>query len=134
VLTNLVGNALKFTEVGDVRISIEERSGTTGTSNLLFSVADTGIGIPADKQTAIFEAFRQADGSTTRQFGGTGLGLAISSMLVQLMGGELSVESEPGVGSTFRFSLRFPVTENREGEATAGRVVPRDVPVGAPSV
>ena len=109
VLTNLVGNAVKFTEAGDIRISIEERSRTTATSNLLFSVADTGIGIPADQQTAIFEAFRQADGSTTRKFGGTGLGLAISSMLVQLMGGELSVESEPGIGSTFRFSLRFPV-------------------------
>ena len=135
VLTNLVGNALKFTEAGDVKISIEERSHTTGTSNLLFSIADTGIGIPADKQAAIFEAFRQADGSTTRKFGGTGLGLAISSMLVQLMGGALTVESEPGIGSTFRFSLRFAVTQGPEAEPAAPeRVVPGVVPAGAPSV
>jgi len=110
VLTNLVGNALKFTEAGHVLVSITETTRAAGTSHLRFSISDTGIGIAADKHTAIFEAFRQADGSTTRQFGGTGLGLTISSTLVTLMGGRMWVESEPGVGSTFYFTLSLPVT------------------------
>ena len=109
VLTNLVGNALKFTEAGHVLVSVTETVRTAGVSHLTFSISDTGIGIPADKHAAIFEAFRQADGSTTRQFGGTGLGLTISSTLVSLMGGRIWLESEPGAGSTFYFTLTLPV-------------------------
>ena len=82
VLSNLVGNALKFTERGSVRIEVGLESARAGSAMLHFSVADTGIGIPHDKHGAIFEAFSQADGSTTRRFGGTGLGLTISSTLV----------------------------------------------------
>jgi signal transduction histidine kinase/DNA-binding response OmpR family regulator len=119
VLTNLVGNALKFTEAGHVLISITERSRSEATSHLEFSIADTGIGIPPDKHAAIFEAFRQADNSTTRKFGGTGLGLAISGTLVQLMGGQLAVESTPGSGSTFRFSLSLPVADIPQVEPPA---------------
>jgi two-component system sensor histidine kinase/response regulator len=111
VLTNLVGNALKFTERGHVLVSIHEESHAEGSTKLHVTVADTGIGIPADKHTAIFEPFRQADGSTTRRFGGTGLGLTISATLVRLMGGRIWVESEPGAGSTFHFTVALDVTD-----------------------
>ena len=109
IIMNLVGNALKFTERGHVilGVSVEERD--LDHVQLHFSVADTGIGIPADKQARIFEPFRQVDGSTTRRFGGTGLGLTISTTLVGLMGGRLWVESEPGVGSAFHFTARFAI-------------------------
>ncbi len=111
VLTNLLGNALKFTERGHVLLTVRavERQGPS--TRLCFSVTDTGIGIPADKHAAIFEPFRQADGSTTRRFGGTGLGLAIASNLVHLMGGELSLASEPGSGSTFYFTAAFETVD-----------------------
>jgi signal transduction histidine kinase/DNA-binding response OmpR family regulator len=111
VLTNLVGNALKFTERGHVVVTILEDSRAEGRTTLHFSVADTGIGIPAEQHEAIFEAFRQADGSTTRRFGGTGLGLTISTTLVQLMGGRLWVESAPGEGSTFHFTVNLGVVD-----------------------
>jgi signal transduction histidine kinase/CheY-like chemotaxis protein len=106
VLLNLVGNAIKFTAVG--RITVEARlGGFDGSDALLeFAVRDTGIGIQPDKQRHVFEAFTQADSSMTRRFGGTGLGLTISSRLVALMGGRLCVESEPGKGSCFRFTVR----------------------------
>jgi two-component system, sensor histidine kinase and response regulator len=107
VLTNLVGNAIKFTERGgiDVDIGCGHREGQS--LEVEFRVRDTGIGIPFEKQALIFDAFTQADSSTTRRFGGTGLGLAISTSLIKLMGGQISVESEPGKGSTFMFTARF---------------------------
>lgn len=109
VLTNLVGNALKFTERGHVVLRVRAAEVATGTRTLHFSVEDTGIGIRADVRPHLFEAFRQADSSTTRRFGGTGLGLGISQHLVRLMGGEIEVTSEEGVGSTFSFALQLPV-------------------------
>jgi two-component system sensor histidine kinase/response regulator len=111
VLTNLVGNALKFTAHGHVLVAVREDSRADGSTKLHFKVTDTGIGIPAAQHEAIFEAFRQADGSTTRRFGGTGLGLTISATLVRLMGGRLWVESAPGTGSTFHFTVALDVTD-----------------------
>ena len=105
VLTNLLGNAIKFTAKGRIGIVVEPSTGE-GVA-LSFSVSDSGIGIPDGQQQIIFEAFRQADGSTTRKYGGTGLGLAICSRLVGLMGGAIGVQSELGRGSTFRFTARF---------------------------
>jgi two-component system sensor histidine kinase/response regulator len=110
VLTNLVGNALKFTEQGHVFVAVRQDSHAEGSTKLHFSVTDTGIGVPPEKHQTIFEAFQQADGSTTRRFGGTGLGLTISATLVRLMGGRLWVESAPGDGSTFHFTVTLDVT------------------------
>ncbi len=107
VLVNLVGNAIKFTQQGTIAIGARGVSSAGGKVEVLFTVMDTGIGIPLEKQTSIFEPFTQSDGTTTRKYGGTGLGLAVSSRLVELMGGKLSVESSPGQGSTFRFNLKF---------------------------
>jgi CheY-like chemotaxis protein len=121
VVTNLIGNAIKFTEQGQVVLSIREDSRSDDSICLHFSVRDTGIGIPADKHAAIFEAFRQADGSTTRRFGGTGLGLAISSTLVTLMDGRIWVESEPGVGSAFHFTAVFKRAAKDDAAAERSR-------------
>ena len=103
ILLNLVGNAIKFTETGEVDVRVELSSLLANSVRLNFEVKDTGIGIPPDKQTMIFEPFNQADSSTTRKYGGTGLGLAICSQLIRLMKGKMWVESAPGKGSTFRF-------------------------------
>ena len=105
VLLNLVGNAIKFTERGEVVLTVRLERQQAEALTLSFAVRDTGIGIPADKLAGIFDAFSQADTSTTRKYGGTGLGLTITRRLVELMGGELSVVSTPGEGSTFRFTL-----------------------------
>ena len=107
VLTNLVGNAIKFTEEGEVAVSLSIREESTDAVMLRFEVTDTGPGISKEAQGRIFENFSQADGSTTRKHGGTGLGLAISKQLVEMMGGEMRVESTPGVGSTFWFEVSF---------------------------
>ncbi len=111
IVTNLVGNAIKFTDKGEVVVQVRSTpGGSTGSERLHLSVRDTGIGIPLDKQQAIFEAFTQADSSTTRTFGGTGLGLAITSQLVNLMEGKVWVESQPGIGSTFHFEVELPIS------------------------
>jgi two-component system sensor histidine kinase/response regulator len=107
VLTNLVGNAIKFTEKGEVGVRAEQVPDPDGKLRIRFTVHDTGIGIPREKQAAIFDAFTQADGSTTRRYGGTGLGLTISSRLAALMGGRIWVESEVGKGSAFHFEICF---------------------------
>jgi len=109
VLTNLLNNAVKFTQHGHVYLNIEPVGGRDGAVDLRFEVSDTGIGIPADALGRIFEKFTQAEAGTTRRFGGTGLGLAISQQLVGLMGGAITVRSAPGEGSTFSFTLPVPV-------------------------
>ena len=109
VLINLVGNALKFTEHGRVVVTIDVQNRTSDAATLHVSVADTGIGVPVDRQAAIFEPFTQADGSTARRHGGTGLGLTISRRLVEMMGGRLWLSSEPGKGSTFHFTALVAV-------------------------
>jgi two-component system, sensor histidine kinase and response regulator len=106
VLLNLLGNAIKFTDAGEIQLAIKTRAMEKNDCVLEFEVRDTGIGIPKDKQARVFEAFVQADGSSTRRFGGTGLGLSICSQLVRLGGGEIWLKSEEGVGSSFHFTVR----------------------------
>ena len=114
ILTNLVGNAIKFTSAGQVEVDVNVHSILASQLTLSFSVRDTGIGIPRGKQSMIFDAFSQADASTTRQFGGTGLGLAICARLAALMGGQITLVSSPGNGSTFTLLLPFKLTEGHD--------------------
>ncbi len=121
ILTNLVGNAVKFTPKGEIAIEVETESQTAQEITVHFSVRDTGVGIPGDQLEAIFDAFSQADTSTTRQYGGTGLGLAITSRLVGLMGGRVYAESKVGHGSTFRFTAQFGRKPATVGKAALKR-------------
>jgi PAS domain S-box-containing protein len=115
VVVNLVGNAIKFTEAGEIEVRLR----MTPDAALRISVRDTGIGIPDEKHRSIFEQFTQADGTTSRRFGGTGLGLTISARLAALMNGGVSVESQPGVGSTFHFTARLEIVEQKSAQAMA---------------
>src|SRR5205085_73165 len=121
IIVNLVGNAIKFTDRGEVFVEATCNGRIDKRVTLRFAVHDTGIGIPADKQQCIFEAFRQSDVSTTRRFGGTGLGLSISSQLVSLMGGSIQVDSEPGCGSTFHFEISLPIADDQTSAMTANQ-------------
>ena len=122
ILLNFTDNAIKFTKQGTITVKVTAEGNTAGEQCLHFAVTDTGIGIPAEKQEAIFEAFAQLDGSTTRHYGGTGLGLAIASRLVQQMGGKVWIESQVGKGTTFHFTARFGVA----GEAAAAEHTPAE--------
>lgn len=126
ILINLVGNAIKFTEQGEVRVQVAVDSLVTNRVGLHFSVADTGIGIPAEKQQSIFQAFTQADGSTTRKYGGTGLGLTISSQLVEMMGGMMWVESQVGKGSTFHFRVSLGLQKPIADEPATASPLPTE--------
>jgi len=114
ILLNIIGNAIKFTTLGHILLEIKSSPAVGNSVDLDFIISDTGIGIEKDRQEQLFDAFTQADTSTTRKFGGTGLGLSISRQLVGLMGGEIKVSSEPGKGSEFSFSINLPVTETPE--------------------
>ena len=116
VVTNLVGNAVKFTDRGYVLIRVEPTGGTDARAVVRISVQDTGAGIPREKMDTLFQKFSQVDVSTTRRYGGTGLGLAISKQLVELMGGTVGVESSPGAGSTFWFTLSLALDEQPNAE------------------
>src|SRR5262249_47107950 len=133
VLLNLVGNAIKFTENGEVLVQVEvevvAEPATRPEVFLRFMVRDTGIGIPRDKQATIFRAFEQEDASTTRKYGGTGLGLTIAARLVALMGGQISVDSAPGRGSTFAFTAGFGLQRHPAERTAAPPVVLRNLPV-----
>src|SRR5271155_763099 len=109
ILNNLIGNAIKFTETGQVLLTVERDPTGDGPGALLFTVSDTGIGIAAEKLDAVFSDFTQADSSTTRHYGGSGLGLAIAKRLVGLMNGRIWIESKLGTGSAFYFTVRFEI-------------------------
>ncbi|HUN98956.1 MAG TPA: ATP-binding protein, partial [Bradyrhizobium sp.] len=121
ILINLVGNAIKFTEAGSVVLTVEKVAGSAGNAELHFSVADTGVGIPADKIDRIFDSFNQVDSSTTRHYGGTGLGLAIVKRLIELMDGRIWVVSEVGKGSAFHFTVPFEVENDLTVESESAQ-------------
>jgi PAS domain S-box-containing protein len=131
VLLNLVGNAVKFTADGEIGLHLSRDPGEHGAARIRFEVKDTGTGVPADVQPRLFEAFTQADASTTRRFGGTGLGLAISKRLTELMGGEIGMRSTPGAGSTFWVTLPLPRAKSEDMELATVRRVPQSAaPLG----
>jgi signal transduction histidine kinase len=121
ILTNLISNAIKFTPAGSVTVAVEAQPAAGQQVQLAFRVTDTGIGIPADKQRMIFEVFTQAEADTTRRYGGSGLGLTIAQRLAGLMGAVITVESEPGRGATFRFSLTLPLSAAPQPEPARPR-------------
>ena len=127
IIVNLVGNGIKFTDTGEVIVEVTCQSCTQTDAELHFAVTDTGVGIPEDKRAVIFEAFEQADTSTTRRFGGSGLGLAICARLISMMGGEIWLESEVGHGSTFHFVIRFGLAEKPPRDIVPANVI--DTPV-----
>ena len=131
VLFNLVGNALKFTEAGGVRVVVSHRLQDDGRIGLTIAVQDTGIGIPAEALPRLFTRFSQADSSTARRYGGTGLGLAITREIVELMGGRISVQSEPGVGSCFSVDLALALSELPARTGGAGDPAPQPSPADA---
>jgi len=124
VILNLVGNAIKFTSSGEVSVSVQAEPQADQPALLRFTVRDTGLGIPPEKQKAIFSAFTQAESSTTRNFGGTGLGLTISRRLVEMLGGRIWLESQPGRGSAFHFTARFGIAREAAGITTSRHVLP----------
>jgi signal transduction histidine kinase/CheY-like chemotaxis protein len=129
IVLNLVGNAVKFTTQGEVVLRVEKQEETDNDVTLHFSVTDTGVGIPLEKQQSIFEGFTQADNSMSRKFGGTGLGLTISSRLVEAMGGRIWVESKAGIGSTFHFNARFGLQKNSHPVEEIGLAALAGLPV-----
>jgi signal transduction histidine kinase/CheY-like chemotaxis protein len=135
ILTNLISNAAKFTAQGEVRLTVHAEEATRDHQLLRFVITDTGIGIPADKLAQVMMPFRQADTSTTRQYGGTGLGLPVSSRLARLMGGRLTLSSVPGDGTRAEFSCRFPVHRaNAPGaQASAPASAPASTPASTPT-
>ncbi|HKF52101.1 MAG TPA: ATP-binding protein [Candidatus Acidoferrales bacterium] len=128
ILVNLVGNAIKFTERGEVAVSVELARSSATWAELLFTIRDTGIGIAEDKQSSIFAAFTQGDASTTRRYGGTGLGLAIAQRLVNMMNGNLTIQSKLGEGSSFRFTARFGVNESKSASSAVAQPPTPDGP------
>jgi len=133
ILNNLVGNAIKFTERGRIAVRVKLPSAPAAPGELHFTISDTGIGISAEKLPAIFQAFTQADSSITRQYGGTGLGLSITARLVEMMHGRIWVESEPGQGSHFHFTVQMAVSTKPASTAREPDVLiePDELPEGA---
>jgi two-component system sensor histidine kinase/response regulator len=129
VVINLVGNAIKFTDSGEIAVKVQMKSREASECELHFTVSDTGVGIPEEKRELIFAPFSQADTSTTRKYGGTGLGLTISTRLVEMMGGKIWVESETGRGSQFHFTTRLGLTDAKE--IKIGSIAPPEILRGA---
>jgi signal transduction histidine kinase len=120
IIVNLVGNAIKFTNSGGIVVSVHRESQDDEHTTLHFTVRDTGIGIPPERQKEVFSAFTQADNSMTRKYGGTGLGLTICRRLTEMLGGRIWVESEPGKGSAFHFTARFGLAGDTKGSRLVG--------------